>query len=73
MNIKLTPREIDVLNGLIAGETQGCIAHRLGVSRKTVCVYTASIRRKMKAQSTTAAVAEAVRRGVSSEESEQAE
>ena len=48
---QLTPREHQVLELLIASETNKTIAHHLGVSEKTVEFHRANVMRKMKAKS----------------------
>ena len=60
----LTPREIDVLELLAEGLSNKGIARRLGISDQTVKFHVASITGKLGAQSRTAAVRLAVRRGL---------
>ncbi|AOJ28632.1 MULTISPECIES: response regulator transcription factor [Burkholderia] len=47
----LTPREQEVLNGVIEGKASKLIARELGISAKTVDVYRASIKEKLGATS----------------------
>jgi len=47
----LTPREQEVLNGLIEGKASKTIARELGISAKTVDVYRASVKEKLGASS----------------------
>jgi two-component system response regulator FixJ len=48
---KLSPRERDVLEGLVAGKPNKTIAFDLGISPRTVEVYRASLMNKMQASS----------------------
>lgn len=48
---RLTPRERQVLEMVVAGETNKVIAGRLGISDKTVEAHRAKVMRKMKAKS----------------------
>ncbi|WP_175874180.1 response regulator [Burkholderia sp. BCC0397] len=47
----LTPREREVLNGVIEGKASKLIARELGITAKTVDVYRASIKEKLGASS----------------------
>lgn len=47
----LSPRERDVLNGLIAGHPNKIIAFNLGISPRTVEIYRANLMTKMQARS----------------------
>jgi DNA-binding NarL/FixJ family response regulator len=49
LGVRLTSRELDVLRLLAQGETDKSIATMLGISRRTVGDYVASIRRKLEA------------------------
>lgn len=48
---RLAPREVDVLNGLIAGKVNKVIAHELAISPRTVEVYRAHLMNKLRVQS----------------------
>lgn len=47
----LSPRERQVLNGLVAGHHNKTIAHELGISARTVEIYRANVMAKMQATS----------------------
>jgi two-component system response regulator FixJ len=47
----LSPRERQVLDGLVAGHHNKTIAHELGISARTVEIYRANVMAKMKAAS----------------------
>ena len=47
----LTPRECDVLKGLVAGNPNKVIAYELGISPRTVEIYRANVMTKMKSGS----------------------
>ena len=47
----LTPRERDVLKGLVAGNPNKIIAYNLGISPRTVEIYRANVMTKMKSES----------------------
>lgn len=47
----LTPRERDVLKGLVAGKPNKVIAYNLGISPRTVEIYRANVMTKMKSGS----------------------
>jgi DNA-binding NarL/FixJ family response regulator len=44
---QLTPRERDVLQGIVAGHTNKAIAAQLGISRRTVEAHRESLMRKL--------------------------
>lgn len=48
---RLTPREADVLDGLVAGKTTKVLAYELEISPKTVEIHRASIMKKMECDS----------------------
>jgi DNA-binding NarL/FixJ family response regulator len=60
----LTPREIDVLTHVAAGNRNRDIAERLAISEETVKVHVRHIMEKLGAQDRTEAVTIAVRRGI---------
>lgn len=60
----LSPREEQVLSGIVNGKTMQQIAHELGVNVRTVKFYAQSIREKMGANSMPSAVARAVQHGL---------
>jgi two-component system, LuxR family, response regulator FixJ len=60
----LSPREWDVLKGLIAGRPNKAIGRDLGISPRTVEIYRAKVMQKMKASSLSELVRLAVRAGV---------
>ena len=47
----LSPRERQVLDGLVAGDQNKTIAHELGISARTVEIYRANVMAKMQAAS----------------------
>ncbi len=59
----LTPRELDVLRGLVGGGTNREIAEALGLAPKTVMHYTTAIYRKLGVRGRAGAVGWAVRSG----------
>ncbi len=59
----LTDREREVLQGVAAGERSKEIAHRLGISERTVKAHLASIYNKLGVDSRAAAIASAAQRG----------
>lgn len=63
VNLSLSQREIDVLKRLIEGYTERGVALELGISRRTVSVYTSRIRLKFGVESTMTAVSLAIRFG----------
>ena len=48
---KLTPRELQVLKGLVKGQQNKIIAHELGISPRTVELYRANAMRRLSARS----------------------
>lgn len=60
----LTPREREVLDGMIAGRPNTVIAHDLGISPRTVEIHRARVMGKMQAQSLSALVRMAVAAGI---------
>jgi two-component system response regulator FixJ len=60
----LTPRERDVLNGMIAGRPNKLIAHELGISPRTVEIHRARVMEKMQARSLSALVRMALAAGI---------
>ncbi|HUC65572.1 MAG TPA: response regulator FixJ [Stellaceae bacterium] len=62
----LTPRERDVLQGMIAGQPNKLIAHALGISPRTVEIHRARVMDKMAARSLSALVRMALAAGIES-------
>jgi DNA-binding NarL/FixJ family response regulator len=60
----LTPREAEVLDGLVAGRSNAEIAARHGVSARTVEHQVSAVLAKLGVDSRAAAIAEAHRRGL---------
>jgi len=60
----LTPRERDVLNGLVAGNPNKVIAFDLGISPRTVEIYRANVMTKMKSASLSELVRMALHAGI---------
>jgi two-component system, LuxR family, response regulator FixJ len=60
----LTPRERDVLQGMIAGHPNKLIAHALGISPRTVEIHRARVMDKMAARSLSALVRMALAAGI---------
>ena len=60
----LTPREHDVLKGLVAGNPNKIIAYDLGISPRTVEIYRANVMTKMKSGSLSELVRMALHSGV---------
>jgi two-component system, LuxR family, response regulator FixJ len=60
----LTPRERDVLQGLVAGNPNKIIAYNLGISPRTVEIYRANVMIKMKSASLSELVRMALHSGV---------
>jgi DNA-binding CsgD family transcriptional regulator len=61
---ELTAREVEVLGCLAAGMTNKQVAHRLGISVRTVTVHVSNLLRKTESASRTEAALWAVRRGL---------
>jgi DNA-binding CsgD family transcriptional regulator len=62
--IRLTPRERDILNGLIKGRRRDQLAHDLGVTIPTVDLHSGNLRRKLGANTMMEAIANAFKAGV---------
>jgi two-component system response regulator FixJ len=60
----LTPREHDVLKGLVAGNPNKIIAYDLGISPRTVEIYRANVMTKMKSGSLSELVRMALQVGI---------
>jgi DNA-binding CsgD family transcriptional regulator len=60
----LTPRELEVLQAIVSGARSGAIAASLGITERTVKAHLASIYQKLGVDSRAAAVAAALRRGL---------
>jgi DNA-binding NarL/FixJ family response regulator len=60
---KLTPREIEVLNGVVNGKTNQEISYSLGISEKTVEKYLDRVYTKLGVASRVEAAVLAVREG----------
>ena len=60
----LSPRELEVLQGIVNGLTNGGIADRLAISPKTVDKHRTSLMRKLDVRSSAALVMRAVREGL---------
>lgn len=65
--IKLSAREVQVLEGMVVGERDREIAQRLGVAEHTVKNYAYEIRHKLGARSRTQAAVQAVLLGLVNE------
>lgn len=61
---KLSPREVEVLSGVVAGESNKRIAESLGISPRTVEIHRANMMRKLNASSTGDAVRVALYAGL---------
>lgn len=48
---QLTPRELDVLNGIVEGKMNKVIAYELGISVKTIEIHRSQVKKKMQAKS----------------------
>ena len=62
--IRLTPRERDVLHGLVRGRRRDQLAHDLDIAIATVDLHSANLRRKLGARTIAEAVAVALRLGL---------
>jgi DNA-binding NarL/FixJ family response regulator len=62
--VKFTPRELEVLAGLVRGDLQVMIADRLGISESRVEVLVSNIKGKLKSPTCTSAAAKAVKLGI---------
>lgn len=60
----LTPRETDVLRGVLAGEQNKMIAHNLGISQKTVELHRARVMEKTGSASVSQLIQTALRGGL---------
>ena len=60
----LTPRETDVLRGVLAGEQNKIIAHNLGISQKTVELHRARVMEKTDSASVSQLIQTALRGGL---------
>lgn len=60
----LTPRERDVLTGMVAGRPNKLIAHHLGISPRTVEIHRARVMEKTQARSLSALVRMALAAGI---------
>lgn len=61
--LELTPRELEVLQAAAAGERNKEIAHRLGISSRTVKAHLTSVYNKLGVDSRAAAIAVAAQKG----------
>ena len=61
--LELTPRELEVLQGVAAGERNKEIAYRLGISSRTVKAHLTSVYNKLGVDSRAAAIAIAAQKG----------
>ena len=64
IEVHLSPRETQVLQGLANGMQMDQIGHNMGISQKTLRYYREKARRKLGAQSTMEAVANAIALGL---------
>ena len=62
--LELTPRELEVLQGAALGERNKEIAHRLGISSRTVKAHLTSVYNKLGVDSRAAAIAIAAQKGL---------
>lgn len=60
----LSPRELEVLQGVAMGLTNAAIAERLSISPKTVDNHRTNLMRKLKVRTSAALVAEAMKNGL---------
>jgi DNA-binding NarL/FixJ family response regulator len=65
--VDLSPREMEVLEGIVSGERDREIADRLGITEHTVKNHAYDIRRKLGVRSRTEAAVQAVRAGLMAE------
>lgn len=61
---RLTPRETDVLRGVVAGQQNKIIAHNLGISQKTVELHRARVMDKTRSASVSQLIQTALRGGL---------
>lgn len=61
---RLTPRETDVLRGVVAGQQNKIIAHELGISQKTVELHRARVMDKTNSASVSQLIQTALRGGL---------
>lgn len=61
---RLTPRETDVLTGVVAGQQNKIIAHNLGISQKTVELHRARVMEKTGSRSVSELIQIAIRGGL---------
>jgi DNA-binding CsgD family transcriptional regulator len=61
---QLNQREIELLQLLADGKTQGEAARKLKLSERTITKYTVYVREKLEAFTTNNAIATAIRRGL---------
>ena len=64
MTIRLSPREVQVMQLLAEGYTQDFSARQLGITRGTLRGYVSSVHRKLDCDSTLSAVAKCVALGL---------
>ena len=64
MSIRLSPREVQVMQLLAEGYTQDFSARQLGITRGTLRGYISSVHRKLDCDSTLSAVAKCVALGL---------
>lgn len=64
----LTPRETDVLRGVLAGQQNKVIAHNLGISQKTVELHRARVMDKTGSRSVSELIKTALRGGLETDE-----
>ena len=64
MTIRLSPREVQVMQYLAEGYTQDFASYQLGITRGTLRGYIASVHRKLDCDSTLSAVAKCVALGL---------
>ena len=61
---EMTPREREVLHGLVAMETNKIIAHRLGISARTVEIHRAHVMERLGVRTLSEAVLLATSAGI---------